>query len=79
MKAYKVVNKDGKLESYYLVCYSSERCDKYQLVSLPWRRVDHRFYDSEEEAITDLQNIVYDNRKSTVTAVDLNINEVGIA
>lgn len=75
MKAYKTIDKNGKLESYYIVCHSAKRCDQYQLVSIPWGRVDHRIYNTPEEAIADLARIVYDARESIVEVVDLKIAE----
>lgn len=38
-------------------------------------RVDHRIYNTPEEAVADLTKIVYDARESIVEVVDLNITE----
>lgn len=75
MKAYKTIDKNGKLESYYIVCHAAKYYDQYQLVSIPWGRVDHRIYNTPEEAGADLTKIVYDARGSIVEVVDLKITE----
>ena len=69
MKAYRTIDKNGKTESYYIVCHNSD--GKYQLVSLPWKRIDSRTYETEEEAVESLRNIVFNARESTVEQVKL--------
>lgn len=69
MKAYRTIDKNGKTESYYIVCHNSD--EKYQLVSIPWKRIDSRTYETEEEAVESLRNIVFNARKSTVEQVKL--------
>ena len=74
MKAYKVVSKLGKIESYYIVCHNSH--GDFQLVSIPWKRIDYRIAKTEESLINKLKEIVYKDRESTVIEVDLNIREI---
>ena len=69
MKAYRTIDKNGKTESYYIVCHNSD--EKYQLVSLTWERIDSRTYETEEEAVESLRNIVFNARESTVEQVKL--------
>ena len=69
MKAYRTKTKNGKTESYYLICHNNS--DQYQLVSIPWKRIDYRVYDSEKEAIDDLAHIIFKNRESIVEECEL--------
>ena len=69
MKAYKTISKDGKIESYYLVCHND--CDRYQLVAIPWKRIDGREFESEESAIKALTDIVFDARNSIVEECEI--------
>ena len=68
MKAYRTIDKNGKTESYYIVCHNTD--NKFQLVSIPWKRIDYRLYETEEEAIEDLKKIVFNARESIVEQVE---------
>ena len=55
MKAIKTTY-NNVTQSYYLVCRNGD--NKYQLVAIPWGRIDNRIFDSEEEAFNYLTQIV---------------------
>lgn len=55
MKAIKTTY-NNVTQSYYLICRNSD--NKYQLVAIPWGRIDNRIFDSEEEAFNYLTRIV---------------------
>ena len=65
MKVYTVTNSKGKIESYYVICHNSE--GKFQLVALPWNRIDYRIFETEDEALKMLKETVWNHRKSIVT------------
>lgn len=73
MKTYAVYSKDGKLESYFIICHNDQ--DTYQLVSLPWCRIDKRIYQTEQEALEDLRNIIWKSRKSIIKESSIYFNK----
>lgn len=57
MKAIKTTyNNNNITQSYYLVCRNGD--NKYQLVAIPWSRIDNRIFDSEEEAFNYLARVL---------------------
>jgi len=73
MKTYAVYSKDGKLESYFIICHNDQ--GTYQLVSLPWNRIDKRIYQTEQEALEDLRAIVWKSRESIVKESSIHFNK----
>lgn len=55
MKAIKTTY-NNVTQSYYLICRNGD--NKYQLVAIPWGRIDGRTFNSEEEAFNYLAQIV---------------------
>lgn len=69
MKVYTVTNTQGKIESHFVICHNPEQ--KFQLVSLPWKRIDYRTFDTEEEALECLKQTVWNSRRAIVTVSSL--------
>lgn len=74
MKAYRTKTKNGKTESYYLVCHND--CNRYQLIAIPWKRIDDREFESEESAIKMLKDIIFNARGSIVEECELSFKAI---
>lgn len=73
MKTYAVYSKDGKLESHFIICHNDQ--GTYQLVSLPWYRIDKRIYQTEQEALEDLRITIWKNRESIIKESSIYFNK----
>lgn len=79
MKAIKTIYDNNNItQSYYLVCRNGD--NKYQLVAIPWSRIDNRIFDSEEEAFNYLAQVLiqrnWETKWTTISWRELEDNKI---